>query len=139
MTYINTKAAFLGLCLVVAMSTNAQRIDTTTKNADAELQYRKYMQKRSSNLTGGWLLLGIGVALAGGNFLMNSANGWNGPNKGEGMVEAGIVAAALSTPFFIMAGANKRKARLALKSEKLTSNFIYRQRAYPTLAICIDL
>jgi hypothetical protein len=79
------------------------------------------------------------VGLASTWFFINSANGWNGPNKGEGMFEAGIATAVLSTPFFIMAGANKRKAMLAIKGERLTSAIIFHRTTYPALSLSIRL
>jgi hypothetical protein len=97
------------------------------------------MQKRSTHKTFGWLLLGTGVTLASGYFLINSANGWNGVNKGEGMFEAGVASTVLSTPFFIIAGANKRKATLALKEERLTSAIIFHRSTYAALSLSIIL
>jgi hypothetical protein len=72
------------------------------------------MKKRSTNKTLGWVHLGTGAALAATWYQTNSANGWNGSTKLEGMAEAGIASTALSIPCFIMAGENKRKARLVL-------------------------
>jgi hypothetical protein len=123
--------------LLCIFAVHAQRLDTIPR--DFKEQYLKYMKKRSTNKTLGWMLLGSGVALSGGYYLINAANGFNGPNKGEGMFEVGIATAALSTPFFIMAGANKRKARLALKGERLTSAIRFRRPYFPAISIRFDL
>jgi hypothetical protein len=133
------KGAFLIIFLLRMMTSNAQVTDTSAKNRNPRLSYERYMQERATNLTFGWILVGTCVGLAGTWFLVNSANGWNGSTKGEGMFEAGIATAVLSTPFFIMAGANKRKAGLALKGERLTSAIILHRITYPALSFSICL
>jgi hypothetical protein len=115
----------------------AQRLDTLSSGS--EQQYLRYMKKRSTYKTIGFVLVGTGVTLAAGYFLINSANGWNGHNKGEGMFEVGIATVVLSTPLFIMAGANKRKARLALKGERLTSAVRYQRPYFPAFSVRISL
>jgi hypothetical protein len=83
--------------------------------------------------------VGTGLAVATSYFLINSSNGWNGPNKGEGMFEAGVATSLLSIPIFIMAGANKRKANLALKGERLTSSIRSSRPFYPAFSISVNL
>ena len=115
----------------------AQSLDTLPKAS--EQQYLKYMKKRSTYKTIGFAFLGTGVTLAAGYFLINSASGWNGHNKGEGMFEVGVATAVLSTPFFIIAGANKRKARLALKGEGLTSAIMFQRPYFPAISVRLSL
>jgi hypothetical protein len=131
------KAVLFIIALSGIFAVHAQKLDTLS--GSSEQQYLGYMKKRSANKTFGWVLLGTGVTLAGGYFLINSANGWNGHNKGEGMFEVGVATAALSIPFFIMAGANNRKARLALKGERLTSAILFYRTNYPALSLSINL
>ena len=116
---------------------HGQRIDTLP--SPAKQQYLHHMKKRSANKTIGWVLLGAGATLAGGYFLANAANGWNGHNKGEGMFEVGVGTAVLSAPFFVMAGANRRKAKLSLKGEGLTSLVKFRKPYFPAFSISVDL
>jgi hypothetical protein len=131
------KAVLFIIALSGIFAVHAQRLDTLSGSSEQE--YLTYMKKRSANKTFGWVLLGTGVTLAGGYFLINNANGWNGHNKGEGMFEFGVATAALSIPFFIMAGANNRKARLALKGERLTSAILFHRTTYPALSLSINL
>jgi hypothetical protein len=139
MNYTKMKGAFLATFLLKVLAGNAQVTDTLAKNRNPRLSYERYMQERATNLTFGWVLVGTGVGLASTWFLVNSANGWNGSTKVEGMFEAGIATAVLSTPFFIMAGANKRNARLALKGERLTSAVMFHRTTYPALSFSINL
>ncbi len=139
MNYSTIKFFLAMACVLTAMALTAQQTDTTAKHSYAKTQYLHYMKQRSTHLTAGWVMVGIGVALPVSWFLMNSANGWNGPAKGEGMVEAGIGAVVLSTPFFIMAGSNRRKAKLALKGEPLISAIIPRRSFYAALSVSLDL
>ena len=50
-------------------------------------------------MTIGWVLVGTGMTLAATWYVTNSANGWNGSTKLEGMAEAGTATVALSVPF----------------------------------------
>lgn len=139
MNYSKTKGALLAIFLLSVLTSDAQRTDTTAHYENTKELYKEYMHNRSTNLTVGWVLVGSGVALAGTWYLTNSANGWNGSTKGEGLFEAGIVTAALSTPFFIMAGANKRKAQLALKGKRLTSAVLLQRTYYSAVSLVINL
>jgi hypothetical protein len=112
------KAVLFMISMLSIFAIRAQSIDTLPTGS--QQQYLKYMKKRSTHKTIGWLFLGTGAALAGGFFLINNANGWNGTPKGDGMFEAGIASTALSIPFFIIAGENKRKAKLALPGKVST-------------------
>jgi hypothetical protein len=125
------------ISLLSIFSINAQGIDTLPGEVNHE--YLRYMKKRSNNKTLGWVFLGAGVALFGTAYLSNVANGWNGTNLLDGMAEVGIASTALSIPFFIIAGENKRKARLALKGERLTSAIIFDRITYPALSLSIKL
>ncbi len=131
------KAALFFISLLSIFAVHAQKLDTLP--SDAKQQYLGYMKNRSTYKTTGWVLLGTGAALFGTAYLMNVANGWNGPTKGENLLIAGIATAAISPPFFIVAGVNKRKARLALKGERLTSAIIFHRSTYAALSLSIIL
>jgi hypothetical protein len=89
-----------------------------------ELNDLKDLQKLSAN-PGRSALHDLGVTLAATSYLINAANGFHGKSKGENLFMAGVTAAAVSPPFFIIAGMNKRKAKLVLKSEQVTSAIMF--------------
>jgi hypothetical protein len=131
------KAALFFISLLSIFPVHAQRLDTLS--SDAKQQYLGYMKNHSTYKTTGWVLLGTGAALFGTAYRMNVANGWNGPTKGESLVIAGIATAAISPLFFIVAGVHKRKERLALKGERLTSAIIFHRSTYAALSLSIIL
>jgi hypothetical protein len=83
-----------------------------------------YMNKhKTNNIIGGIMLVsGIGMTLGG---LVTNASSWGEENKnnGLGFVYFGAATTLLSIPFFISAGNNKRKAKLALKGESVATRF----------------
>lgn len=97
------------------------------------------MEKRATYKTIGWVLLGAGVTCFGTAYLINVENGWNGPTKAEGLFTAGFVAAAASPPFFILAAINKRKVRLVLTGERLSSVILFDKPPYPAVSLRINL
>ena len=138
MNYSKLKSALLAISLIGMLTANAQSIDTVVQKNNSKLLYKKYMQKRSTYMTIGWVLVGTGVALPVISYSVDAAKGWNGHTELNWMFEVGIVSLGLSIPFFIIAGANKRKAKLAVKGERLTSSIMFRQ-TYPALSLSIDL
>jgi hypothetical protein len=58
-----------------------------------------------------------GCNTAGGYFFINTANGWNGPAKGDGMFEVGAVMAALSVTIFYF-GRRKTKEKQGWHSKE---------------------
>jgi hypothetical protein len=109
------KAVLLIIVILSIFAVHAQRLDTLSSGS--QQQYQRYLKNRSTNKTIGWVLLGTGAALFTTAYLMNVSNGWNGTPIGEGILEVGVTSATLSIPFFVLAGENKRKARLALNGK----------------------
>ena len=134
---IRNKSLLFIVFLFGFFAVHAQRLDTSSSSS--KQLYLKYMQRRSTYKTIGWVLLGGGAALFGTTYLVNNANGFNGPTKGENLFTAGFIAAAVSPVFFIMAGVNKRKARLTLKGERLTSAALFRGPCFPAVSLRINL
>jgi hypothetical protein len=108
-------------------------------SSDSEQQYLGYIKKRSTYETLGWILLGTGAVLFSTAYLIHVANGWNGEAKGESLVIAGITSTAVSPAFFILAAITKRKARLALKREQLTSAIMFSNSYYTAISLKVDL
>lgn len=79
-----------------------------------------YLQKKRTNNTIAWVCLGTGQVMAATGFIINLGSwGEGNTENGLGLAYAGIGVAVLSVPFFISAGSNKRKAKLALKGESI--------------------
>jgi hypothetical protein len=131
------KTVLFIVLLLSIFAVHAQRLDTLSSHS--RQQYLKYIKKRSTYKTLGWVLLGTGVALFGTAYLINVENGWNGEDKAENLFAAGFIAAAVSPPFFILAGISKRKARLALKGERLTSAIMFQRPYFPAISLKINL
>jgi hypothetical protein len=62
-------------------------------------------------------------------------NGSNGHWDLESLFYVGEGLAIASVPFFILAGINKRKARLVLKGERLTSSIMFQRPYYPAISL----
>jgi len=125
------------IALLSILAVHAQRLDTLP--IGSQQLYSKYMKRSSTYKTIGWVLLGTGVVMFGTTYLVNVENGWNGATQGEDLFGVGIAVAALSTPFFILAGASKRKAKLVLKGERLTSAILSQRLYYPAVSLKINL
>ena len=111
------------MILFAFSSVQSQLIEPAPDSTPQEF-YDYYMIKNQRNKTTAWVCLGGGVGL----FIAGTAVGtaglldWDSSEMGTGtgMMLAGVVGAAASIPFFIMAGSNKRKARLHFSSTQNT-------------------
>ena len=91
----------------------------------AQEMHDMFMKKSKAKSTAAWITLGSGVFLAGVGFAtIDYDNGFaTGSVIGAGLVVIGGASTLVSAPFFISAGSNKRKAKLALKGETVSSGF----------------
>jgi hypothetical protein len=113
------KQIFISICffLFIIQFVQGQKIDTTM-NKTPQVLYNMYMQKHKSNKTIGWILFGSGLGMAGiGMTIFGKQDFEASTNKGITLAFAGGISMLGSIPFFISAGNNKRKAKLALKTE----------------------
>jgi len=126
------KTLFLFLLLTLALlSGQAQKVDTLHRNIPVD----GYLKKRAAFNTTGWILLGVGIATAGYSYLNYANNGFNGTWKLEPLFFVGGGMAIASVPFFVLARANKVKAGLALKEERLLPGTVFAKPKYPALSL----
>jgi hypothetical protein len=112
------KQIFISICffLFIIQFVQGQKIDTTM-NKTPQVLYNMYMQKHKSNKTVGWVLFGSGLGMAAiGMTIFGKQDFEATTNKGITLAFAGGISMLGSIPFFISAGNNKRKAKLALKT-----------------------
>ena len=117
----------------------AQRQDTAQHMTFAREDYNKYMKRRNTFNTLGWVMLGAGVVMSGTSYLIYSSNGFNGTWDLEPLFIAGLVTTGASIPVFIAASINKRKARLLLKGENVLFRPPSLRLGYPAIALQIKL
>lgn|SRR5665811_903690 len=117
-----------------------QKIDTSRSTSPQAL-HDMYTQKRKTNNTVGWIMLGSGIGMAiGGSAIILSGGLFNYNINGLWLYDLGGATTLVSIPFFISAGSNKRKAKLALKGESVTiGNKILVKSNYSALALTIQL
>ena len=128
--------ALLLLLVTYAFTCSAQKMDTTYRPALNSYDY--YIKKSKTNKTIGFILLGSGVLISAISYGTYAGNDFNGPFSGNDALVLGGVMAVGSIPFFIFAGSNKRKARLALKGE--TSGISHRHgNSYTAISLQLDL
>ena len=119
----------IGMILFILLFTplliQAQEIDNSFNKTPQEM-HDMFMQKHKSKTTAGWITLGSGLVIAGVGFaIIDYDNGLDmGSIIGAGLVVIGGASTLVSVPLFISAGSNKRKAKLALKSEKVSVGMI---------------
>jgi hypothetical protein len=107
--------------------------DSTMKHTTSLETYKK---RRTTYNTIGWATLGTGIVLAGYSIYNHVyINGSNGHWDLESLFYVGEGLAIASVPFFILAGINKRKARLVLKGERLTSSIMFQRPYYPAISL----
>lgn len=116
----------------------SQTLDPSVNHSSNTL-YKTYMKQRATYNTIGWVLLGSGIIIAAASYGSYANNGFNGAWGQEGLFELGGVATIASIPFFIVAGKNKRKAKLALKGESITSGKFIFKSTYPAFSLRINL
>lgn len=137
---LDMKAITTVLYLVYLFSTSraqAQKVDTAYPDPPRP-SYNFYMKKRAINNTAGWILLGSGLIISSASFLTYVNNGFNGVWKQEGLFYFGGITAVAGIPFFVAAGANKRKARLSLKQESITPGKGISRSRYPAISISMS-
>lgn len=133
-----------------------QKIDTSIRKSPQVL-HDMYMQKRKINNTVGWVMFGSGIGMMIGSMAINLSGGILGsggfslnersrsnsnsnPSKGLWLAYVGGATTLASIPFFISAGRNKTKARLALKKEAITTgNRMVDKSHYAALAFTMQL
>lgn len=115
--------------------------NNTSMSTSPQALHDMYMQKRKTNNTVGWIMLGSGIGMTTGGIAINLSGGiFNNNSKGLWLFYLGRATTLASIPFFISAGSNKRKAKLALKGESVTigNKTLYKSN-YTTLAFTIQL
>ena len=104
-----------------------------------------YLQKSKNQKTAGWVLLGVGTAMAvgGGIGFSNNFELFDSTTKGDvygGIMLAGIVADLVSIPVFISSGRNARRAaRVSVSSQLIDfpkGNNRY-AKAHPAISVKI--
>ena len=110
----------LFILLFTPLLIQAQEIDNSFNKTPQEM-HDMFMQKHKSKTTAGSITLGLGLAMAGVGFAIIDED-YGIP--GAGLILNGGIATLVSVPLFISAGSNKRKAKLALKSEKVSVGMI---------------
>ncbi len=132
------------LLYLITISTQllqAQKADSAAA-ASQQKMYDYYWQKHNKNATTGWVLLGVGLtSFAVGLSLINSASGIDDITVSSVVLAgSGIVEMLVSIPFFISAGNNKRKSRLALKKETVSfGNKYLPNSGYTAFSISLPL
>ena len=128
------------LSLLVIQLVKSQKIDKSISTSPKEL-HDQYMKNRKTNNTIGWIMLGSGIGMTLGGFATNVSTGWGEGNKNNGLWLSylGGATTLASIPFFISAGSNKRKAKLALKGESVTiRNKLLDKYNYQAIALIIQ-
>lgn len=118
------------LVITLVIPSAAQITDTARQQ---EL-YSYHMKHRATYNKVGWVALTGGLALSSYSILKYVADDFNGPWEKEHLFFVGGVMALSSTLFFIKAGSNRRKARLALKGELISLPGVPATRLYPALS-----
>ena len=112
----------------------------TTKSQQESHDF--YMRKSRNNKTVGWVLAGTGSALAIGGIIASAKevteNVLNFETKlsdtDDILLGAGLACAVASVPFFISAGKNKKKAKIALSTQPVTLGYYRTQNKFYTSA-----
>jgi len=117
----------------------SQRNDTIPVNPHSKALHNMYMKKRMAHNIAGWILLGSGLTLAASSFLSWANDGYNGVWEGESLFNVGCIAAIGSIPFFIIAGKNKRKAKLLIKQEPIATGYPKLKSHYTAISVRINL
>lgn len=109
---------FLVFCSILSAHAFAQQ-EEHLQNMNSTQLHDQYVKKQKTNLLAGWILVGTGTALTAAGILVNLSSPWTAEHNNDGLWMCYIGAGELlvSIPVFVMAGVNKRKARLALKNE----------------------
>ena len=130
------------LFLSIIQLVNGQKLDTVRYASPQEL-HEKYMQNRKTQNKTGLIILTCGLGMtAGGSYIyfIQAMGEGSITNTGPTLFYLGAIATLASVPFFISAGQNKKKAKLALKEEFLTiGNRILNRSNYMALALTIRL
>ena len=113
------KQLFIILCFFTLQIVKAQVTEPIEKNAEKSYEY--YTLKQHQNKKAARIFLKSGVALiAIGGYVAISgiANSESSASPiGVGIFILGVATTVTSIPLFIVAGNNKRKARLSLKAD----------------------
>ena len=125
--------------LLFSVAGTAQRRDTTMQNTPARQEYNRYWKQRNTFNTIGLILLGAGVVMCGTSYLDYAGNDFNGTWELEPLFIAGLVSTGSSLPLFVAASVNKRKARLALKGEKVLHSPPGLSSRFPAIALRLPL
>ena len=109
-------AIILGVLMFSTSLAQGQEIDNSSNKTPQEM-HDMFMKKHKTNKLVGWIMVGSGVVMIVSGIGINLSEGWGegNQNKGLGLSYLGGAITLTSIPFFISAGSNKRKARLALK------------------------
>lgn len=104
-----------------------------------------YLQQSKRQKSTGWILLGVGTAMmVGGAATFESSwgsNDYGTTDFGGVVLLTGIVVDAVSIPFFISSGRNKRRATLGLNYQNVQPKIspIPSQKGIVTLSMTLDL
>lgn len=128
------------LCMVFFLwlpMSNAQ----TTEGSES---YEIFIQKKRTNNTWGWVMLGAGSAMVLTGAMINLEDGIldddaTNNSKGLWLSYLGGATTLASIPLFIAAGKNRKRAELALKQNMVSAPFTPFKSHQVSLALKIDL
>ena len=115
----------------------------TAMYGSAQALHDKYMKNYNTQNKAGWIALagGLGITAIGSYIYFNQAMGEGSITSiGPTLFYLGAFTTLVGVPLFISAGHNKKKAKLALKEETLTScNRLINRSNYVSVALTIRL
>ena len=116
--------------LLLSFQTTQSQVTDSTMNKSAQELFDYHTLKQKKNKTTAWILLGSGVAMAIGGYVIMENNAttiitdiFTGKGSGAGaastfLMIGGGASTLVSIPFFVSAGKHQRKATLSLKGEQ---------------------
>ncbi|MFT3703153.1 MAG: hypothetical protein QM802_12320 [Agriterribacter sp.] len=124
------KKIFLWVLFAFLLQTSVKAQSMQTTNPSKDL-YNSYMHKKKTQKTIAWVMVGSGSAMVIAGMIIYVSQPmfidlWDTQpaekknyNKGLWLCYVGIPVILTSIPFFISSHANKKKAKMALKGEKV--------------------
>ena len=120
----------------------SQVTESLTEKSEQEM-YDFYILKHKKLKKTGWILLGAGLAVAGGGYAIaansNVLDSGGGFVPGSLLLIAGSLSTVASIPVFVVSGSNNRKAKEILGSGKIGIGGIpFDNQRYVSVGLRID-